>query len=288
MSEVETLKTSPAPPKNGTPWALEHLPPFSPVAMRLVQLLYRENVHIRDVGEFISAEPVFSARVLQIANSPLFALARQVRTISHAVVVIGLERVKGIALTSALGDFAASTLKKNAALRACWQSSLAGAVLAEVLARPCGMDQGFAYTAGLLRDIGRLALLLHYPEAYANLLAVSQESCYDLMATERELFDIDHCAAGEWMAARMPLPLELCEAIAQHHDAVLEPPFRAVHLVRIADRMADALGFSVLPASVRPSFEDVVQEMPEQARPRMQWTSEELTKLVTSRIGTWS
>ena len=95
MSEVATLKASPAPPRNGTPWALEHLPPFSPVAMRLVQLLYRENVHIRDVGEFISAEPVFSARVLQIANSPLFALARQVRTISHAVVVIGLERVKG-------------------------------------------------------------------------------------------------------------------------------------------------------------------------------------------------
>jgi len=287
MSEVETLKTGPAPPQNGTPWALEHLPPFSPVAMRLVQLLYRENVHIRDVSEFISAEPVFAARVLQIANSPLLAMERQVNTISHAVIVIGLERVKGIALTRALGDFAARTLKKNEALRACWQSSLAGAVLAEVLARPCGMDQGFAYTAALLRDIGRLALLVQYPEAYTNLLAVSQESCYDLVATERELFDIDHCRAGEWIAARMPLPLELCEVIAQHHDAALEPPFRAVHLVRIADRMADALGFSVLAASARPSFEDVLQELPDQARVRMQWTPEELTKLVTLRIEAW-
>jgi HD-like signal output (HDOD) protein len=288
MSEVETLKGSPAPPKSGTPWALEHLPPFSPVAMRLVQLLYREDVHIRDVGEFISAEPVFSARVLQIANSPLFSMERQVNTISHAVVVIGLERVKGIALTRAMGDFAARTLKKNEALRVCWQSSLAGAVLAEVLARPCGMDPGFAYTAGLLRDIGRLALLVQYPEAYTNLLAVSQESCYDLVATERELFDIDHCHAGEWIAARMPLPLELCEAIAQHHDATLEPPFRAVHLVRIADRMADALGFSVLPASVRPAFTHVLEELPEQARVRMPWTPEELTKLVTLRIEAWT
>ncbi len=292
MSEVETLQAGPVPPKpvppkNATPWALEHLPPFSPVAMRLVQLLYRDNVHIRDVSEFISAEPVFSARVLQIANSPLFALERQVRTISHAVVVIGLERVKGIAITSAMGDFAAPALK-NAALRACWQSSLAGAILADVLARPCGMDQGFAYTAGLLRDIGRLALLVQYPEAYANLLAVSQESCYDLVATERELFDIDHCQAGEWIAARMPLPLELCEVIAQHHDAHLDPPFGPVHLVRSADRMADALGFSVLAASIRPGFDDVVQELPEQARSRMQWSPEELTKLVTTRIATWS
>jgi HD-like signal output (HDOD) protein len=288
MSEVETLNASPAPPKNGTPWALEHLPPFSPVAMRLVQLLYRANANVRHVGEFISAEPVFSARVLQLANSPLFALERQVKTISHAVVVVGLERVKGIALTSALGDFTAPALKKNAALRACWQSSLAGAVLAEALARPCGLDPGFSYTAGLLRDIGRLALLVRYPEAYANLLAVAQESCFDLVATERELFDIDHCAAGEWIAARMPLPLDLCEAIAQHHAARLDPPFRAVHLVRLADRMADALGFSVLAASVRPSFEDVLKELPEPARARMPWTPEELTKLTTSRIETWS
>jgi HD-like signal output (HDOD) protein len=283
MGQAETLNATPAPPANKTPWALEHLPPFSPVAMRLVQLLDREDVNIRDVGEFISAEPVFSARVLQMANSPLFTLQRQVKTISHAVIVIGVERVKGIALTRALGDFAAPALK-NAALRACWQNSLAGAVLAEVLARPCGLDPGFAYTAGLLRDIGRLALLVHYPEAYANLLAVSQESCCDLVATERELFDIDHCQAGEWIAARMPLPLDLCEVIAQHHDAALCPPFRAVHMVRVADRMADALGFSILPAPVRPTFEDVLDELPEHFRARVEWTPDELTKLVRSRL----
>ena len=286
MSEAETLNATPAPPRNKTPWALEHLPPFSPVAMRLVQLLYREDVNIRVVGEFISAEPVFSARVLQMANSPLFALQRQVNAISQAVIVVGIERVKGIALTRALGDFAAPALKV-AALRACWQNSLAGAILAEALARPCGLDPGLAYTAGLLRDIGRLALLVQYPEAYANLLAVSQESCCDLVATERELFDIDHCQAGEWIAARMPLPLDLCEVIAQHHDAALAPPFRAVHLVRAADRMADALGFSVLPAPVRPAFEDALDELPEQFRARMQWTAEELTKLVTLRLEAW-
>ena len=287
MSEVETLKANPASPRNGTPWALEHLPPFPGVAMRLVQLLYRDNVNIHDVSQFISAEPVFSARVLQIANSPLFSLERQVRTISHAAVVIGLERVKGIALTRVLEDFAAPAMKSEA-LRACWRNSLAGAVLAEVLARPCGLDQGFAYTAGLLRDIGRLALLVQYPEAYGNLLAVSQETCCDLVATERELFDIVHCRAGEWIAARMPLPLELCEVVAEHHEAALDPPFRAVHVVRIADRMADALGFSVLPAPVRPAFEDVVGELPERVREQMRWTPEELTRLISSRLQAWT
>ena len=59
MSEVETLKAGPVPPKpvppkNATPWALEHLPPFSPVAMRLVRLLYRDDVHIRYVDFQVS------------------------------------------------------------------------------------------------------------------------------------------------------------------------------------------------------------------------------------------
>jgi HD-like signal output (HDOD) protein len=286
MSEIE-LSVTPVPQCGRTPWALEHLPPFSPIAMRLVQLLYRENVTVREVGEFISAEPVFSARVLQTANSPLFALERQVKTISHAVVLIGLEAVKGIALTRALGDLVSPAFR-NEALAACWRSSLAGALLAELLARPCGLDPGFAYTAGLLRDIGRLALLVQYPEAYANLLAVSQESGYDLIAVERELFDIDHCQAGEWIIQRMQLPPELCEVIARHHDATLEPPFRAVHLVRIADRMADALGYSVLPAGAQPAFGDVIKELPEESQARAPKDPDELRNLIEARIKAWN
>jgi HD-like signal output (HDOD) protein len=286
MGEVQAMAATPTSQRGGTPWALEHLPPFSPVAMRLIQLLYRENANIRDVSQFIAAEPVFSARVLQIANSPLFALERQVKTISHAVVVIGLEGVKGIALTRALEDFVSPGLRSEA-LRACWRSSLAGAVLAETLALPCGLDDGFAYTAGLVRDIGRLGLLVQYPEAYANLLAVSQEDCYDLVTIERELFDINHCQAGEWIVQRMQLPAELCEVIACHHDAALAPPFRAVHLVRIADRMADALGFSVLPVGARPTLEDVLDDLPEECRARERWEPDELKAEIASRIRSW-
>jgi len=276
------ISKSPAETKH---WALDDLPPFPPVATRLLEVLSQDNAHITGVGRIIAAEPVFASRVQQMANSPLFALQTQVKTISHAIVLLGLDRVKAITVTRALGDFVGPVLN-NTALRACWQNSLACALLSEKLARACKMDTDFAYVSGLLRDIGRLALLVKYPDSYINLLAVSGEQGFDLIATERELFDIDHCQAGAFLMGKMPFPPELCEVVAKHHD----PPsgsFRMVHLVRIAGLLADALGFAVLPEVHQPTFAEVLQELPEAACMRFTPDPQELKADIASRIQSW-
>ena len=149
------------------------------------------------------------------------------------------------------------------------------------------MDPDFAYVAGLLRDIGRLALLVKYPEPYANVLAVSGENAYDLMATERELFDVDHCEAGAWLMRTMPFPPELTEVVAHHHETPDGGPFRMVHLVRIADLLADALGLAVLAPFNPQGFEEVLQELPVPARARFHPDPEELKAEIDSRIQSW-
>jgi putative nucleotidyltransferase with HDIG domain len=286
MIDTEVRKSQRKPPTNSTPWALDKLPPFPLVASRLMQLLAREDPDITEVGQMISAEPVFATRVLQMANSPLFALTAQVKTLSHAIVVLGLARVKSITVTRALGDFVAPALSVRS-LRVCWQNSLAGALLAEKLARACKMDADVAYVAGLLRDIGRLALLVKYPDSYANLLAVSGEHAFDLMNTERELFDVDHCQAGAWLMERMPFPPELAEVVAHHHEAPTDNTFRLVQLIRVADRMADALGFAVVARVDPPQFGEVLQDLPEAALARFHYEEEELKAEIDMRIQTW-
>jgi len=274
-------------PANKTPWAIDKLPPFPVVATQLTQLLSREDPDISAVGKLIAAEPVFTTRVLQMANSPLFALAAQVKTLSHAIVVLGLSRVRAITVTRALGDFIAPALRV-ASLRICWENSLAGALLAEKLARAAKMDPDFAYVAGLLRDIGRLALLVKYPEPYANLLEVTSDNFFDLLHTERELFDIDHCQAGAYLVEQMPFPPELVEVVAHHHDSPIEGAFRMVHLVRIADRLSDALGFGVV-ATVNPvQFADVLAELPEPARVRFHYDPADLAAEIDARIQSWA
>jgi HD-like signal output (HDOD) protein len=286
MIDTEVRASLRKPPTNTAPWALDKLPPFPLVASRLMELLAKEDPDIHEVGRMISSEPVFATRVLQMANSPLFALTAQVKTLSHAIVVLGLTRVKSITVTRALGDFVAPALNIRS-LRVCWQNSLAGALLAEKLARACKMNPDVAYVAGLLRDIGRLALLVKYPDSYANLLAVSAEHAFDLMSTERELFDVDHCQAGEWLMGRMPFPPELAEVVAHHHDPPTQNTFQLVDLIRTADRMADALGFAVV-AQVNPlQFGEVLTELPEGALLRFHYEEEELRSEIDGRIQSW-
>ncbi|MGA3026046.1 MAG: HDOD domain-containing protein [Bryobacteraceae bacterium] len=289
-TEAETVRTSgelpegPAGlPTGKTPWALENLPPFPAIATQLLQVVSREDVNLNEVGRFISSEPVFAADVLQIANSPAYGLRSQVKSITHAIVVLGLERIKGISLTRAFGKHLKPTLKV-VALQRCWQNSLAGALLAEKLARPCGIEPGLAYTAGLLRDIGRLALLVKYPVEFANMLAVSQTNGYDLMYTERELFDVDHCQAGCWLTERMDLPAELREVVGHHHDKLNGEPFGLVQLVHVADAMADALGFGVLVLPEPPSLDEALEQLPPAARSRIPDDQEELKAEVTARL----
>ncbi|HTW63875.1 MAG TPA: HDOD domain-containing protein [Bryobacteraceae bacterium] len=274
------------PPAKPMPWALDDLPPFPWVAKRLMATLAREDVDITEVGKLIAAEPVFATRVLQLANSPLFALERQVRTISHAIILLGLDRVKAITFTRAMEDFVAPALNIQA-LRTCWQNSLAVALISEKLARAARMDADFAYVAGLLRDIGRLALLVKYPEPYANLLAVSGEEHYDLMMMERELFDIDHCEAGGWLMQQLPFPPELAEVITTHHDKLNTERFRMVNLVQCADRLGDALGFGVLQDAAKPAVEQVLEPVPESVRARLGEDYEQWSAEIGSRLQGW-
>jgi len=264
------------------PWALENLPPFSPVAMRLVALLSDENVHVDQVSRFIAAEPVFAARVLQLANSPLFALARQVTSIPQAVIVVGLDRVKAIALTRAVGDFIAPVLRRKA-LAACWRNTLAGAVLAEALAPLWRADPGAAYTGGLLRDIGRLALLVKYPEAYANAIEIARDSVAALIETERNLFDLDHCEAGRWLVGRLFLPEEIARCVVHHHDDQIPDGWDLVQLVRAADRLAEALGYGIVAGAPRPDPAEVLEETPGASR-RAELDPEQLVREVERRI----
>ena len=285
MLELQTEPVQTSPVKQ-TPWALDELPPFPWVAQRLMATVSKEDVDIHEVGKLIAAEPVFATRVLQLANSPLFALQRQVRTISHAIILLGLDRVKAITFTRALEDFVTPALKIKA-LRACWQNCLATALLSEKLARAARMDADFAYVAGLLRDIGRLALLVKYPEPYSNLLAVSGELQFDLLMMERELFDIDHCQAGAWLLQQLPFPPELADIITNHHEQLEHDSFRMLHLVQCADRLADALGFGVLPDAQPSSIDDALEHVPEAARARLGADYEQWKADVTARLQAW-
>lgn len=242
------------------PWALRALPPFPAVALQLLSLLDNPDVPLKKIVDLVRLDPALAADLLRVANSALYGFVQRIDTVSHAVVILGSENVKRLALTVSLSKFASGFLRHEN-LRACWDHVIASAVLAEQLAVELNVSKDRAYTAALLHDIGRLALLASYPLEYGNMLVVAREQDFDQLDCERQLFDIDHCAIGQWLAHHWNLPADFSAAIAQHHhqgavDGELTP------LIRGACRLADALGFSALEAPPRFAVAEILSDLP--------------------------
>jgi putative nucleotidyltransferase with HDIG domain len=177
---------------------------------------------------------------------------------------------------------------KTPVLRRCWTHSLACGMLSQELATACFMKADEAYTAGLLHDIGRLGLLAAYPVEYANVLEVAVEYSFDVLHCERELFDIDHCEAGAWLAEQWKLPPELGVIAAHHHEdpvavnAGKTPDLLTI--VRLGCRLADTLDFSVVKTRAPGDFGQILGYLPEAARLRFPKDVEALKTKVADRI----
>ncbi|MDA0204272.1 MAG: HDOD domain-containing protein [Acidobacteria bacterium] len=252
-----TASSTSQPPANAVaqPWAIKNLPPFPAVALQLMGLL-DSDVPVKDVVKLLRMDPALSAEILRVSNSPLYGLSRHVDSVSHAVVVLGGDAVKRLALTVALGRFTQNFMKHKG-LRRCWDHSVACALIAEDLAEFAGQTKDRAYTAGLLHDVGRLALLACYPDEYENLLAVASENDFDFRTTEKKLFEIDHCSAGHWLSKSWNLPPDMTEAIASHHEAGLARGSLA-SLIAVSDSLAAALGYGTVEFKTETQLSDVI------------------------------
>jgi putative nucleotidyltransferase with HDIG domain len=249
------------------PWALRLLPPFPTIASRIMAMASQEDVDIRELGRLVKADPSFSAELLRFANSALFGLRREVTSLVSAIGVVGTERVKTMATLVAVNRMVRSSARVHA-LRKVWIHSLVTALLSEEAARAAQMDRESAYTAGLLHNLGTLGMMSAYPDEYSRMLEVSDDFGFDLLNTERDLFEIDHCAAGAYLAQDWGFPDELAAVIATHHDEPVPGDFDICNLIKVCWRLSDTLGYAAF-------------------SPDKQWSWEELTALLPNTRSSW-
>ena len=243
------------------PWALRLLPPFPAIAQRILALINKVDVSLDDVGELVRMDPSFSAELLRFANSALMGLRHEVKSLKHAVILVGLDRVKTMATLVVVNRMVRSSLG-IAALRKVWIHSLATAILAEEAARIAGMSSDNAYTAGLLHNLGTLGLMSAYPDEYSRMLEVSNDYGFDLLQTERDLFEIDHCLAGSYLAQDWDFPDELAAAIATHHDEPSQGRLDLDTIVQVSWRLSDALGFAAFSPDRMWAYDELMAFLP--------------------------
>lgn len=220
---------------------LNTLPPFSPAACRLIQLINAETAHFHEVSSVLAVDAALSSQALRVANSALLGRRHEIASIMQALFVLGIDRLRDIVITVAIRNYMGNA--EDQFLHRAWRHNLATALWSEVLAESYGVDRAIAYTAGMLHDIGRIALLKLFSHEYAAFMDQAITGDLDHLEAERKLCDADHCQVGETLARSWKFPPVLQDVIANHHSEVTQDALRPRLLVQAACIAASASGF---------------------------------------------
>jgi putative nucleotidyltransferase with HDIG domain len=190
----------------------KRIPAFPKAVMRALTLMRDPRASLDDIIAAASLDPGLAGPVMQLANSALFASRARVATLSQAIARLGFATTQKVITSAAVGPLFASS-----SLRDTWRHSVRVADIADQLATRAGViDSAEAYLAGLLHDVGRIALL-SLPAADTIRLEEAMSGGCARVYAERLILGTDHAVLGGKIAAEWRLPEEMTEAILQHH-----------------------------------------------------------------------
>lgn len=193
------------------------LPTLPAVAVQVLELCQKDDLN--QIAAVVGRDPALATKLLKTANSPMFSVRREVTTISHAIDLLGTNAVRTLVLSFSLVKITKTTA--NTKLSGFWRRSLLSAVAARQLAAACRVNGDEAFLAGLLQDVGVLALLRASAE-YGPILEQAQTDHDRLAELEQSAFGTDHAEVGAWLLERWHAPRLLSEAIGASHGAAQE------------------------------------------------------------------
>jgi diguanylate cyclase (GGDEF)-like protein len=195
-----------------------NLPTIPAIALEVLRMSREEEVDLRKIADVISRDVALSGRILSVVNSAFYGLPRKVSNVNQAVVMLGLASVKTLALGFSL---AMNIMEKEESNRldAFWRRSLYFAVAARSFAeRKCPIIREEAFTAGLLADVGTLAMFEAFAEKYAKFCVTAGRNHVGILEAERKAFGTDHQEVGLCMVESWHLPELLTIPVAHHHE----------------------------------------------------------------------
>ena len=264
------------------PDQLANLPPLSPAALKLLNLSSESDVELKRYVQIIEADPLLTAEVLQLANSPLFGFATNVHVLGHAITLIGPERIKTLAVTAAMKAYTGGG--RSAAMRVSWKHSLACALLCSEIAPFFKLSEDRCYTVGLMHDIGRLGLIKSFSQQYDQILAPEYVHSDEVIRVESTMLGIDHCQAGFWLTRTWGFPAGFSEVSARHHDKVSDTNSELLQVVQVGCRLADCLGFAAVKWNKGLSCEEILSHVPRLPVEAPQWSADKLREKIAEKI----
>ena len=219
-----------------------NLPALPEVLLQLLSACEDEETTVSEIARIIRQDPSLSSRVLQLVNSAYYSFRYSFTTIDQAVVYLGANTIKNLAVTMSvhqvLGDKQNKSSKQLNPEIFWWQSLMCASVAKRLAAGNPTILADEAYLTGLLHNIGLLTLASTFPEKFPQVMDGGKTDS-ERLVLEKEILGIDHCETGSWLIRQWNLNPLIADAILYHHApyAMIKEAFPLVQTLYAANAL---------------------------------------------------
>lgn len=223
---------------------IARLPAMPQILVRLIEHLQADDLGMPELAALISKDAGMTGKLLAVANSSAYQRHHRNVNLEQSLVALGTDMIKTLVISdSVFQTFNNFPHSGSTDLRAFWKNALSTAVIAREIAHAVEYPHlEEAYLAGLLHNVGRLALLATAPKEYAYNFSARDDE--DLCAVEQRTLQITHAEAGAWLIERWQLDSFLADAVLYHHEPSerLESAHPLIRIVRLAHVLSSHAG----------------------------------------------
>jgi putative nucleotidyltransferase with HDIG domain len=209
---------------------------------RLLEIISSEVSSVRELESIIHFDQALSAKILRLANSSFYGMRGNVLTVAEAIMRIGFAQVESICLCTLLMQLCSDQSGLDPAEgEGLWKHAFATARIASLIAQTKPwMSKELAYALGLLHDLGRLAMTVHFNEYYRLISSLAESRKIPRWLVESE-YGFTHREIGRWMCFKWALPEIYARVTEYHHQPDRSPSYGSeVKLVFLADVLANS------------------------------------------------
>lgn len=209
--------------------AVDGMPAFPKSVQKILELTRDVNCSPKDLVQVIDKDPVVTVKVLRVVNSAYYSLPKQITSINHAVVYLGFNTIKNLALSiAAIGMLPASNAADFDGAQYLIHSLSTAAIAKQLALRLDDADPMDCFIAGLLHDFGKVVFAQFMPAEFRQALEFSRSNGSSLHLALRELIGADHAVVGAMLVEKWRFPAELVETIrCQYGPEVKDTPMIA-------------------------------------------------------------
>ena len=200
---------------------IEKMPSLPTSVAKILEVCNDPKASPADLNRIISIDPVLMGKVMKLINSAYYGLNQEITSLVRAIIMLGINTVKNLALSTAVLGTLGQALKSQALnMDGFWRHSLCVGVAAKLIAMQRKVDRKMLeeyFIAGLLHDVGKIPLNNRLSEDYIEVMALSERELLPLYEAEDQIFTMNHADVGGMVVGNWKLGNEIRDAVGFHH-----------------------------------------------------------------------